>query len=228
MPAKPPTSTSPVWPFLVSQGRSVPHRVVLAPDFMVSKGFASLLRRVTAGTDDLRDVMLSRELTGTPMGNLYVVFRVIVASPAFVGESGNVLTSETSQPILFREGIVCERQVEVSDSLLESAHKAAVSAFSVFWRADDQFAGTIPSAPLPWEATPDGVTLHALAPVAAPESPSGSYVHANRPAPQPAPQDPRGPVGAKPGGEDHTAWRIIFRLFALLKAPFSRQRSGSE
>jgi hypothetical protein len=60
--------------------------------------------------DPAKRAFASRELTGTPTANLYVVFRVIVASPAFVGESGSVLTSETSQPILFREGIVCERQ----------------------------------------------------------------------------------------------------------------------
>jgi hypothetical protein len=224
MPAKPPSSTSPVWPFLVSQGRSIPHRVVLAPDFMVSKGFAALLRRATAGTDDLRDVVLSRELTGTPMGNLYVVFRVIVASPAFVGESGNVLTSETSQPILFREGIVCERQVEVSDSLLQSAHEAAVSAFSVFWRADDQFTGTIPSTPLPRGAASEGVAPHALEPVAASEPRSVPYVQGDLLAPQPGPQNSREPKEPEPGGESRAAWQLIFRLIALLKAPFSRHR----
>ena len=224
MPAKPPASASPVWPFLVSQGRSIPHRVVLAPDFMVSKGFAALLRRATAGTDDLRDVVLSRELTGTPMGNLYVVFRVIVASPAFVGESGNVLTSETSQPILFREGIVCEQQVKVSNSLLESAHEAAVSAFSVFWKADDQFTGTIASTPLPRGVASEGVAAHALEPFAAPELRSAPYVQGDRLAPLARPQDPREHKEPEPGGESHEAWQLISRLIALLKAPFSRHR----
>lgn len=224
MPAKPSTSPSPVWPFLVSQGRSVPHRVVLAPDFMVINGFAALLRRATAGTDDLRDMLLSRELTGTPRGNLYVVFRVIVASPEFVGESGNVLTSESSQPILFREGIVCERQVEVSDSLLQVAHEAAVSAFSIFWREDDQFTGTIPSSPLPRGAAPESIAPHALEPVAAPEPRGVPNPQGDRPAPQPGLRSSRKPREPEPGGEGHAAWQLISQLIALLKAPFSRHR----
>jgi hypothetical protein len=147
-------SSPTTWPFLVASGRTVPQRVVLAPEFLVESKRAYVLMRATGESPDpdpesASPITLSRQVIDDRTGELTVIFRRVRADPELVGQHGDFLLDSGSRPIYLIEGIILRGgDIQVFESTFKRIHIASVNAFRDFWHADDRSAGPKYSEPL--------------------------------------------------------------------------------
>src|SRR6516162_11648312 len=144
-----------VWPFLVTRGRSVPYRIVLAPQFLIESDRTALLIRATGESGGAEKGIFKREVNDSRTGKFVVIFRIVPAVPALVGQQGDILKDDRSRAIHLTEGIVTAKPgMMISESIFERVHLAVVGAFRAFWDSDDRYAETEPSRPLDLDGLP--------------------------------------------------------------------------
>ena len=140
------------WPFLLTKGRTVGPRMVLAPPFVIDHNLTGLLMDACALPEELHDRVAYREVLGSDVGNFTIVYRVIRANADLIGKaSSGVLLDDSSRPVDLTEGILClcdKIDGLVPPWLLDQMQIAAEKAFRSFWEADDPYATTAASQPL--------------------------------------------------------------------------------
>lgn len=127
------------WPFLVSRNRNVDYTTVVAPQFMVNQGITNLLADAAGGKVDEANRGKYREIRGSKVGDLTLVFHVIQAEKRHVGLEGDEpLRDQSGRPIRLIEGIVLRGLmpgIEVSNSDIQVAHEMVKGAYKEFWNS---------------------------------------------------------------------------------------------
>lgn len=125
------------WRFLVSRNQFLDYRTVVAPDFMCKNNIANLLARTAEG--DLIDDGLAyyREIHGSKIGDLTIVYQVREAQAKDINNNGEgILKDPFGREIHLIEGVVLQGihdSFAVTHEHLESNHKKLVEDYRNFW-----------------------------------------------------------------------------------------------
>jgi len=104
-----------VWRFLVSRNQFLDYRTVVAPDFMCQANIASLLAKAAEGDLTNDDSVYYREIHGSKVGDLVLIYRVIEAQARDIDpETDGALKDSFGREIHFLEGLVIK---EIHDSI---------------------------------------------------------------------------------------------------------------
>lgn len=151
----PVTSRTEAWPFLVSAGRTVPQRVILAPPFLIAEKRTYLLFRATGSAEEHTELEKTSGITwickvsDEDSGEFATVFRITRATAEMIGEEGHPLLDFSSRPVYFIDGIVVRGStVNLSEAAMEQARVITLQEFASFWKADDRSVSTKSAAPL--------------------------------------------------------------------------------
>lgn len=142
------------WPFLVSRGRNVGYRTILAPGFLVDSGEASLLATAVRRVEDGPGVQID-EVSLPRSGSIEVVYR---AERAMTDASGQdtlePIRDSHSRPIrLFYGFVTCGPIGAASPADLSHCREVALEAFDEF--LEDEASSVQPAtAPFPLESVP--------------------------------------------------------------------------
>lgn len=129
------------WPFLVSRNKDAGYRTVVAPSFMESSDAAILLADAAGGDITDAGTAMYREIVGTSIGDLVLVYRVGYAQGRDIGlDDQELLRDQNGRLIVLIEGLVLRERVPditVSPNDLARAHRAIQPAYRNFWLASD-------------------------------------------------------------------------------------------
>jgi hypothetical protein len=136
------------WPFLISRGRTVGQRVILAPHPLISTGrhtdLMPSVAQATLAADDIERSQFHDSASGT---DYTLFFRRPVAHASMIGQEGADLLDEHSRKVVVTEGMVVAGTPEDFDPrLLDEALRITNETFRAFWLADDPHTGPV-SAP---------------------------------------------------------------------------------
>jgi len=140
------------WPFLVSRNRKFGYRTVVAPQFLYDQNLSGLLAETAGGDVTDQGYANYYEITGSTVGDIILIFRVVRAEEHYVGGKGNeVLLDQNGRPIDLVEGIVLRekaRDVKVTDGDLQQAHEQIEKAYQEFWNSTTSLPTVKPSTPI--------------------------------------------------------------------------------
>ena len=125
------------WRFLVSRNQFLDYRTVVAPDFTCQANIASLLAKAAEGnrTDD--DSLYYREIHGSKVGDLTIIYRIIEAQSKDINsETNRALKDSFGREIYFIEGIVVKGinlSISVTSENLELNHQQLINDYRNFW-----------------------------------------------------------------------------------------------
>lgn len=123
-----------LFPFLVTRGRDIGQRVVLAPPAMIAGGRTSLLFTAVVEDPAVAGRVQRRQLHDDSLGKMSIVFQTTPADPTAVGEHGEFLLDSASRPIYTTAGIVAfAPNVVARPEDLEAARGEAIEVFKLFW-----------------------------------------------------------------------------------------------
>ncbi|WP_372343999.1 hypothetical protein [Streptomyces sp. KL116D] len=147
-PAASPDGDSPeeeaFWPFLICRGHRVGFTVVAAPDFLVAARLPGLLFDVAGGDPTGAGRARYRLVTGTPVGDLLVMFTVRKANTSHLGVDappGAPLLDEHSRQVPLIEGVVGRAAglaPDSGDGPLMAGRDVCLPLFVDFWNADTE------------------------------------------------------------------------------------------
>lgn len=125
------------WRFLVSRNQFIDYRTVVAPDFMCQANIASLLAKAAEGDRTNDDSIYSREIHGSKVGDLTIIYRVIEAQARDINaESDGALKDSFGREIYFIEGIVLKGiklSISITFENLELNHQQLITDYRNFW-----------------------------------------------------------------------------------------------
>ncbi|MFF3643987.1 hypothetical protein [Streptomyces sp. NPDC002564] len=128
------------WPFVISRGRTVTYKVVVAPDFLGDARLTGILWDLAGGEPTEPGHARWRVVTGAPTGDFVLMFRVLLASPVTESTPGAPGHDEHGRRIPVITGMI-ERGAtfvpETRAGVLETAHRRCLPALRAFW-ADDR------------------------------------------------------------------------------------------
>lgn len=129
------------WPFLVSRNRTIDYTTIVAPRFINDTHVAGMLAQAAGGEIANPDRVLYREVDGSKVGDLTIVFRIVPAEQRDIGLSGNdPLRDQSGRPIRLIEGIVFRKHVPdiaITREDLHTAHECVREPYKMFWEAAD-------------------------------------------------------------------------------------------
>ena len=138
-----------VWPFLISRNKTLGYFTIAAPEFLIENKLSMLLAEVAGGELTEQGYASYREIHGSPVGNLTLVFRVVRAEKRFIGEKEEgVLRDYHGRIIDWIEGVVLRDimpKVVITDNVLQSAHIEVEKWYREFWKETTNFFITKPS-----------------------------------------------------------------------------------
>ncbi|ACU72648.1 hypothetical protein Caci_3746 [Catenulispora acidiphila DSM 44928] len=206
------------WPFLISRGRTVGQRVVLAPNPLISAGrHADLLPSVAQATLAADDIERSQFHDPASRTDYTLFFRRPVAHAGMIGQEGGDLLDEHSRKVVLTEGVVIAGSPEDFDPrLLDEALRITKETFRAFWLADDPHIAPVPAPRL----VPGATTTLDLSAFQR-RSPRGGE---SAPPPQPTSQ-PSG-EGKSKGEKDDSHPRSLWQSAARLAAVVGRRLRG--
>src|SRR5437016_3303769 len=82
------------WPFLISQHRQFGYRSVVVPEFLIEKNATRLLMRATGANLTDSDIPNYREIHDSLVGDITLIYRIILAKQQYVGLSGDGLLDD--------------------------------------------------------------------------------------------------------------------------------------
>lgn len=177
-----------LWPFLITRGYNVTHKVVVAPDFIRDARLTGLLWDLAGGQPTEPGHGRFRLVRGTSVGDFTVAFRVRLAESSDVGTAGGPPMDNNSRRIPLIEGVI-ERAshfpLSTSDQPLTEAHRRCLPALRQFWSDDVDWQGPRDCAPITWGGGSDQPLSWEELPVFLPPAPVPEP-----PAEPPAPQPP--------------------------------------
>jgi len=166
------------WPFLITRNKVFDYRTVIAPQFMVGRSVSSLLAKATKGDPTSADCAVYREVHGSPLGDISLIFRIVQASNHHLGlEGSDLLRDQFGRPINLIEGLVVKGRASdliITYGDLTSAHRRMEDAYRAFWDETVHTPSVQPSAAMVLAGGEqlDALRLQMLAPlVISPEAP---------------------------------------------------------
>lgn len=131
------------WPFLVGRNRNLGYQTIVSPSFLSERGMSMLLAEAAGGDDSGSNEALYREISGSSVGDISLVFRVVKATPQdYRLGKGEILRDSSGRPIRLIEGFVMQGHhpmINVTQEDLQTAHELVKEAYHVFWQADNAF-----------------------------------------------------------------------------------------
>lgn len=131
-----------IWSFLIGRTYAVDDRTIVAPRFLCETSLAAFLAEEPVEgniTETDPEIAYYREIHGTKVGDLTLVFRVIKASPENTGIEGiEIIRDEHGRqlpPLI--EGIVCKGlfpDVFISQDILETVHSDVIVHYKKVWQ----------------------------------------------------------------------------------------------
>ena len=131
------------WSFLVSRNQSVDYKTIVAPDFIDAANLRSLLTKVTEGDRTPPDKANIRWIQRSKAGDFSIVFRVIEATAADIGEtSGAILKDSFGRDIYLVEGLIIQGAPSslgrsIKSSNLEFVHAQMKLHYQRFWSTNE-------------------------------------------------------------------------------------------
>jgi len=170
-----------VWPFLVGRNRTLGYQVIVSPRFLAENDHSRLLAYAAGGNDSTPGNATIREVLGSEIGTITVIFRVVRAQAQEYDIEGNdVLEDEGGRPIRLMEGVVVQGGIEQIKNIVltqedfQIVHEQVKKAYQVFWATNESFSEWT-SQPLALKApvnAADQVTLKEEAPLEVPRLPA--------------------------------------------------------
>ncbi len=140
------------WPFLVGRSRTLGHRLLVVPRFIQERRAGWLLLDAAGGDASAPGTALYREVRGSPVGDLTLVFRVVPMRGTDVGLPGlETLRDEHGRLIEVVEGLVLQGRttdVRVSGADLDRVHREVARTYRQFWHSDEREFEASPAGPL--------------------------------------------------------------------------------
>ena len=142
------------WAFLVSRNQSVDYKTIVAPDFIDAAKLRGLLTRVTDSGLTPENTANIRWIQSSTTEDFSIVFRVIKATAADIGESsGAILKDSFGRDIFLVEGLILQETPNflwesIDFSHLEQAHTQVQVHYQRFWHTN----ATAISQSFPWQA----------------------------------------------------------------------------
>lgn len=131
------------WPFLVGRNRNLGYQTIVSPQFLSERGLSMLLAEAAGGDDSGPDDAIYREVRGSQVGDLSLIFRVVRAKAQDYDIGGDeALKDQGGRPIRLIEGFVVRERanrIKVTHGDLQTAHNLVKEAYRKFWDADDTF-----------------------------------------------------------------------------------------
>src|ERR1700730_13243130 len=131
------------WPFLVGLNNKLGYQTIVCPRFLSEAGLALLLAEAAGGDDSGPDSATCREILGSPVGDISLVFRVIKAKAQDYGLGGDeVLRDRSGRSIRLIEGFVVQSRksvLRVSQNDLQTTHEMVKGVYHDFWQAQTTF-----------------------------------------------------------------------------------------
>jgi hypothetical protein len=131
------------WPFLVGLNKKLGYQTIVCPRFLSEAGLALLLAEAAGGDDSDPDSATCREILGSPVGDISLVFRVIKAKAQDYGLGGDeVLRDRSGRSIRLIEGFVVQGRksvLRVSQNDLQITHEMVKGVYHDFWQAQTTF-----------------------------------------------------------------------------------------
>jgi WD40 repeat protein len=125
------------WRFLVSRNQFLDYRTVVAPDFMCQANISSLLAKAAEGDPMNDDSAYCREIRGSKVGDLTIIYRVIEAQAKDIDpEIDGALKDSFGREIFWIEGIVVKginAPISVTLEYLELNHQDLINDYRDFW-----------------------------------------------------------------------------------------------
>jgi hypothetical protein len=138
------------YPFLVSRNRSLDYRTVVAPLFLINEGISSVLARAAGGNLTLPGYAICREIQGTQLGDLTLIFHVIEANQKdiYPDKADEVLIDPFGREIVFIEGVVLKERPDkfvVTQELFDFIHERILNGYRSFWEDTNLFEASVVS-----------------------------------------------------------------------------------
>jgi outer membrane protein assembly factor BamB len=134
------------WPFLIGRNKTLGYQVVVSPDFLSKNALSYLLPQVAGGDDSPDGHATLREIHGTQIGDISVIFRIIRPRAQDYGLRGtDLLRDRDGRPIRLIEGIVIKGEWKETNNVVllqeyfQNVHNQLKEAFRIFWKATQEF-----------------------------------------------------------------------------------------
>ena len=116
------------WRFLVSRNQFLDYRTVVAPNFICKANIAGLLAKVAEGDHTNDDSVYYREIHGSKVGDLTIIYRVIEVQARDINpEIDGALKDSFGREIYLIEGIVVKGiKNSISITILRTKFKACI------------------------------------------------------------------------------------------------------
>ena len=125
------------WSFLISRNQFLDYKTVVAPDFMCRSGATGVLAKAAEGDSPELGIVYYREVHGSKVGELTLVFRVIEATSENTGiEGSGNLKDSFGREIVLIEGLALKgivQDVFVSQTIFDRIHLELVKHYQEFW-----------------------------------------------------------------------------------------------
>lgn len=129
------------WPFLISRNRTIGYTTIVVPQFINEAHAAGMLALAAGGETEDPNRVLYREVDGSIVGDLTIMFRIVQAEQRDIGLAGSdPLRDQFGRPIRLIEGIAFRGHVPdiaITQKCLQDVHNDVVNSYKIFWEADD-------------------------------------------------------------------------------------------
>jgi WD40 repeat protein len=127
-------------PFLVSCSQQRDFTTIVAPDYICEANISDLLRKVVSRYNQPTQPgkAIYVEISGSEVGNIFVVFRTTWASQKYIGAQGDEILRDPARPIPFIEGLVLQEPITdimIASTNFEIAHQQVVNHYQAFWQS---------------------------------------------------------------------------------------------
>src|SRR5450432_2482376 len=135
------------WPFLIGRNQTLGYRVLVSPQFIAQYGLSPLLAEAASGDESSPGSATGRELHGSVVGQLSLIFRVTKALGQEYGlEEKGILRDEVGRSIYLISGFVVRGSLldfsngGISSEEFKRVHSLVKGAYHDFWSArEDSF-----------------------------------------------------------------------------------------
>lgn len=133
------------WPFLVGRNKDLGYQTIVSPQFLSEADLAGLLAEAVGGDYSGLGSATYREILGSPVGDMSLVFRVVKAKAQDYGLGGEeVLFDRSGRSIRLIEGFVIRGSsggLRVSRNDFQITHEIVKDVYYDFWQAKTTFEG---------------------------------------------------------------------------------------
>lgn len=126
------------WPFLVSRNSQLDYRPLVAHPSFLEKEVSFLLAEAVGGVPTPPDSAIYREIHHSPVGDVTLIFRVLLAERRFVDLPGSdPLSDQFGRAIKIFEGMVLEGfvpHITVTKKDFQAVHEYIEPVYQNFWQ----------------------------------------------------------------------------------------------